>query len=223
MLCTQRRCHASNPTSTPHRVLLQITAMRYACLAHGAEAECSADVHGWCMWGAQGCSLYYDDADFVGLLLWSNVSVACNGSLLADVVRCSFELYRSDCNNAPGCMWLQEVSATAHVLGTALCAGTAHRSSRCVGDLTSDQLCCFHTKCCSIVRALCTQQPCVNISECVLRLERCFPSGRPPPRTLSTTNPAVPQACYATGLAGAVSEPPKLTTFKQQASALQLQ
>jgi hypothetical protein len=30
----------------------------------------------------------------VGLLLWSSVALACDGSLLADVVRCSFELYR---------------------------------------------------------------------------------------------------------------------------------
>ena len=48
---------------------------------------------------------------FVGLLLWSNVSVACNGSLMADVVRCSFEMYRVDCNKAAGCMWLQQVRA----------------------------------------------------------------------------------------------------------------
>lgn len=33
-------------------------------------------------------------ADFVGLLLWSSVSLGCNRSLVADVVRCSFELYR---------------------------------------------------------------------------------------------------------------------------------
>lgn len=77
------------------RVLLQITAMRYRCLVHGSEDECSKDVRGWCAWDLGTCSLHFDDADFAGLLLWSSVALACDGSGLADVVRCSFEVYRT--------------------------------------------------------------------------------------------------------------------------------
>lgn len=36
----------------------------------------------------------FNATDFVGLLLWSSVSLGCNGSLVADVVSCSFKLYR---------------------------------------------------------------------------------------------------------------------------------
>lgn len=75
------------------RVLLQITAMRYRCLAHASGDACAKDVRGWCAWDAGACALRFDDADFAGLLLWSAVSLACDGSPLADVVRCSFELY----------------------------------------------------------------------------------------------------------------------------------
>lgn len=87
---------ATRPTPRARSVLLQITAMRYSCLTHGNEDECMGDVKGWCQWAPERgtCALSFDDADFVGLLLWSSISLACKGSLLADVVKCSHELYR---------------------------------------------------------------------------------------------------------------------------------
>jgi hypothetical protein len=39
------------------------------------------------------CLLQTDS--FVGLLLWSSVSLACEGSLLANLVKCSFQMYRT--------------------------------------------------------------------------------------------------------------------------------
>jgi hypothetical protein len=47
------------------RVLLQITAMRYACLALADATACLADPKAWCTWdaGQGGCSLQYDDAE----------------------------------------------------------------------------------------------------------------------------------------------------------------
>ncbi|KAI8469247.1 MAG: hypothetical protein J3K34DRAFT_394103 [Monoraphidium minutum] len=54
------------PADSYERVLMEVTAMRYACLSHATEAECSDDVRGWCWWAEEeggGCSLHYDDAE----------------------------------------------------------------------------------------------------------------------------------------------------------------
>lgn len=63
------------------RLLLEITAMRYGCVNHTTFATCAADQSNWCTWHeeARRCGMYYDDADFVHLMLWSGTKVACNG------------------------------------------------------------------------------------------------------------------------------------------------
>jgi hypothetical protein len=63
------------------RLLLEITAMRYGCVNHTTFSTCAADQSNWCTWHeeARRCGMYYDDADFVHLMLWSGTKVACAG------------------------------------------------------------------------------------------------------------------------------------------------
>lgn len=90
----------------PCRVLLQITAMRYACLKHDTDISCGQDSSNWCTWEADksSCQMYYYDADFVNFLLWSRTSFACEGSKLDEVVMCSFFVDADTCA-AAGCAW----------------------------------------------------------------------------------------------------------------------
>jgi len=94
------------------RVLLQITAMRYACLNHTAEPVCSGDQSNWCVWQEDKndkgrCELYFGDADFVHFLMWSGTKVACADSKVAQVVKCSFDVSAQQCTKSPGCQWTE--------------------------------------------------------------------------------------------------------------------
>lgn len=92
-----------------HRLLLQITAMRYACLNHTDATACASDTSNWCNYkeDSSQCRLQYDDADFVGMLLWSVTSIACKGSRLAEVVACSMYVAQKDCT-AAACEWAEQ-------------------------------------------------------------------------------------------------------------------
>jgi hypothetical protein len=92
-----------------HRLLLQITAMRYACLNHTDATACASDTSNWCNYNEDSsqCRLQYDDADFVGMLLWSVTSIACKGSRLAEVVACSMYVAQKDCT-AAACEWAEQ-------------------------------------------------------------------------------------------------------------------
>jgi hypothetical protein len=63
------------------RLLLEITAMRYGCVNHTTFSTCAADQSNWCTWHEEAgcCGMYYDDAEFVHLMMWSGTKVACAG------------------------------------------------------------------------------------------------------------------------------------------------
>ena len=94
------------------RLLLQITAMRYACTNHTAESLCSMDQGNWCVWqdeGRQGkgqCLLQFGDADFVHFLMWSGTRLPCAGSKVSQIVQCSFQGSNGDCATA-NCQWTE--------------------------------------------------------------------------------------------------------------------
>jgi hypothetical protein len=58
--------------------------MRYGCVNHTTFSTCAADQLNWCTWHEEACrcGMYYDDADFVHLMLWSGTKLACAGKQL---------------------------------------------------------------------------------------------------------------------------------------------
>ncbi|WIA19952.1 hypothetical protein OEZ85_005834 [Tetradesmus obliquus] len=81
--------------------------MRYGCVNHTTFATCAADQSNWCTWHeeARRCGMYYDDADFVHLMLWSGTKVACNSSKVAAIVACSYGSSAKECAGLKGCTW----------------------------------------------------------------------------------------------------------------------
>lgn len=58
--------------------------------------------------GGKGrCELYFGDADFVHLLLWSGTKVACAASKVAHIVACSFGVSAQQCTKTAGCEWTE--------------------------------------------------------------------------------------------------------------------
>jgi hypothetical protein len=74
-------CHMPAVYLLSCRLLLEITAMRYGCVNHTTFSTCAADQSNWCTWHEEAgrCGMYYDDADFVHLMMWSGTKVACAG------------------------------------------------------------------------------------------------------------------------------------------------
>ena len=90
------------------RALLQITAMRYACISHD-DLVCTEDTLNWCSYDEtiSSCQLRYDDADFIGMLLWSATSIACKGSKMSEIVACSYYVSQVDCTTN-SCEWSEQ-------------------------------------------------------------------------------------------------------------------
>lgn len=62
-----------------------------------------------CVWheDTAQCALTFNDADWVHFLLWSGVGLACNDSLVASIVSCSFAVSSEQCSAQPGCAWTE--------------------------------------------------------------------------------------------------------------------